>query len=106
MQVRDARPCLILAVLVLAGCAGCAMGPQPGCGSGSSAQDAALDRDHAARVAAAEDESAQGRTPGEKGPSPEGIEAIALLEKEMLDARRETCARKGTGAGPTAEDSR
>ena len=71
--------------------AGCAVGSPPPCKPAGAPQNATLDRDHAARVGA-EEEPAQSRSPGEKGPSPEGVEAIALLEKQILDDRAKDCA--------------
>lgn len=84
------RPLLIAwGLLVLTGCAS---GGETACRQERDDRSAVLDRDHAARVAATEEESAQIRTPGEKGPTPEGIEAIALVEKQILDSRRKECA--------------
>ena len=71
--------------------AGCAVGSQSACRPAQVSQNATLDRDHAARVGAGE-EPAQSRSPGEKGPSPEGVEAIALLGKDILDAHAQDCA--------------
>jgi hypothetical protein len=88
MPIKACRLVPALPFLILAGCA---TGPRSACDPARVASGASLDRDHAARVAATEDEPAQGRTPGDKGPSPEGIEAIALLEKEILDSRQKDC---------------
>jgi hypothetical protein len=85
MPIKACRLVTALPFLILAGCA---TGPRQACDPARVASGASLDRDHTARVAATEDEPAQGRTPGDKGPSPEGI---ALLEKEILDSRQKDC---------------
>jgi len=70
--------------------AGCAIGSPSTCKPTGAPQNVTLDRDHGARVAV-EEEPAQGRTPGDKGPSPEGVEAIALLGKDIY-AQGQDCA--------------
>ena len=80
------------AAAILCLLAGCAGGPAPTCNPARATQTATLEREHTARLAAGE-EPALDRSPGEKGPSPEGIEAIALLEKQILDAGAEGCAK-------------
>ncbi len=67
----------ILGLLLLTGCAGA---PQVPCRQDTAVRDARLDREHAARVELAVPEP-------DKGPSPEGVEAIALLEQQVLSAR-------------------
>jgi hypothetical protein len=88
MRIR--RP-LLPAVVISCLLAGCAQGPQPACNAGPADRISDMDRDHSVRVAAAQEDSVQARTPDDKGPSAEGVEAIALLGKQMLDNRRDAC---------------
>lgn len=66
---------------------GCATGPPAHCLKGTAAANAELDKQHEARAAF----TGPGPERGDKGPNPEGIEAIALLEKRMLDAHARDC---------------
>jgi len=77
-----------LVVLLLAGCA--ATSPFS-CRQTTGNRDPAFEGEHRSRVAATEQSPAESRSPDDKGPSPEGVEAIALLGGEFLDAKRETC---------------
>jgi hypothetical protein len=88
MPTRLLRPQAVAVLCLLAGCAG---SPHPACHPARASQPATFDQEHAARVAV-EEEPAQARSPGEKGPSPEGLEALAMVEMQMLDARAADCA--------------
>lgn len=70
----------VLGLLLLSGCAGSGTP----CPTETAARDAQLDREHASRVEQAVPEP-------DKGPSPEGIEAIALLGQRMLEGRGRDC---------------
>jgi hypothetical protein len=75
--------------------AGCATGPAEHCRQPMTAQDM-LEKEHAARAEFTSPEPER----GDKGPNPEGIEAIALLEKRMLDAHARECPPKNSPSRP------
>jgi len=92
-----------LTVLLLAGCA--ATSPLA-CPQTTGNRDPAFEGDHRSRVAASEQSPAESRSPDDKGPSPEGVEAIALLGGQLLDAKRESCRQQessGTGSHSTSK---
>lgn len=71
----------VLGLLLLSGCVTNSGVP---CPQDTAARDAKMDREHASRVEQAVPEP-------DKGPSPEGIEAIALLEQRMLEGHGRDC---------------
>ncbi len=85
--MRSVKMVLVLAVAVAWAGAGCATSPPAHCLKGTAAANVELDKQHETRAAFTGPEPER----GDKGPTPEGIEAIALLEKRMLEAHARDC---------------
>ena len=84
-----------LAFFLLGGCS--TTSPVP-CPPTAEQPDSALEEEYLKRRAASRESPAESRTPDDKGPSPEGVEAIALLGSQILDAQRETCQKQDSNA--------
>ena len=95
-----------VAGLVVLFWAGCAATSPLACPQTAGKRDPAFEGGHNSRVAASEQTPAESRSPDDKGPSPEGVEAIALLGGQLMDARRDSCRQQessGTSSRSTYE---
>jgi len=77
---------------------GCSTAPASSCSPSTDKADSTLGDDYAMHRAASVESPAASRTPDDKGPSPEGVEAIALLGSQLIEARREACQKQGSSA--------
>jgi hypothetical protein len=96
MAASGARLFLLITA-ILEGCSTTA--PVP-CPTASDAQDPVIQHEHSARVAAKEQAPADERLQEDKGTSAEGVEALALLGRQIMDAERGKCQQQGSDAKP------
>lgn len=97
MKPGDVARLATVAVLVIAGCS---TGPRTPCPPPTGKAASELEQDYMARRTAADAPPAELRTPDDKGPSPEGVEAIALLGSEIMNSRRESCEEQSLQSHP------
>ena len=83
-------PASVTAFFLLVGCSTAL--PVP-CPPPAGQSESELEDNYSKNRAAASQTPAESRSPDDKGPSPEGVEAIALLGSQVLDAQRETCEK-------------
>jgi hypothetical protein len=93
-------PGVHLPLLITVMLCGCSTPAPIACPSTGDSQDPVTQHEHTARVAAKEQAPADERLQDQKGTSAEGVEAIALLGKQIMDAERGTCQQKGADAKP------